>query len=350
MPNARGRRLVVELPWSTLLRLLLAAALVWCLLQLVQTILVLVVAVLLAVTLEPLVRWLEARGLARWGAATLVSLVLLGATVAFLWMTWNSLVEQSQLVQRRFAEIYDEVVDYFPASWRAAASSNTGQTLSAVGGYLLSLGQSAASALTIILLAFVLAFYLLIDGRRVYEWFLAFIPLRFRGRAERTAQEGRDVLFGYMVGNVVTSIIATVCTFAALKILDVPAALFLALAAGLSDFVPVVGFIASSIPAVVLAVAVSGQTALIVVAFYIAYNVVESYLLAPWAYGDRMKLSDFAVILAFVVGAELAGVIGAVIALPMAAIYPTVERIWLRGQLPDETLQDHKALQADDGS
>jgi predicted PurR-regulated permease PerM len=81
------------------------------------------------------------------------------------------------------------------------------------------------------------------------------------------------------------------------------------------------------------------------VIFYIAYNAVESYVLSPWAYGDRMRLSDFAVIVAFVVGAQLAGVIGAVIALPLAAIYPTVERIWLREQLPRETVQEHREIE-----
>ena len=142
-----------------------------------------------------------------------------------------------------------------------------------------------------------------------------------------------------------TSIIAATVTFVALWILGVPAALFLALLAGLSDFVPVVGFIVSAIPAIVLGLTVSGQTALLVVVVYIGYNTVENYLLSPWAYGSRMRLSDVAVILAFAVGAELAGVIGALIALPVAALYPTVERIWLREQLPEDTVQEHRELE-----
>ena len=118
-----------------------------------------------------------------------------------------------------------------------------------------------------------------------------------------------------------------------------PAALLLALIAGLFDFVPVVGFILSSIFAVIMALTVSPTTALIVVlALYVAYHLVENYVIAPWAYGDRLKLSNVAVILAFAIGAELAGVIGALIALPVAAVYPAIEQIWLRDTLADDTV------------
>ena len=72
----------------------------------------------------------------------------------------------------------------------------------------------------------------------------------------------------------------------------------------------------------------------------------ENYLISPWAYGDRLKLSNVAVILAFAVGAELAGVIGALIALPIAAAYPAIERIWLREQLPDDTVREHQQAES----
>jgi predicted PurR-regulated permease PerM len=108
----------------------------------------------------------------------------------------------------------------------------------------------------------------------------------------------------------------------------------------------VIGFVVSAIPAVLLALTVSPSTALIVVAFYVSYNALESYVIAPRVYGERMRLSDVAVILAFAAGAELAGVIGALIALPIAALYPTIEEIWLRDRLPRGTVREHRALEA----
>jgi predicted PurR-regulated permease PerM len=93
------------------------------------------------------------------------------------------------------------------------------------------------------------------------------------------------------------------------------------------------------------AATVSPTTAIVVAALYIVYNLIETYVLTPWAYGGRLPVADIAVILAFAIGAELAGVIGALIALPIAALYPAVERIWLRGELPDETLREHHTLE-----
>jgi predicted PurR-regulated permease PerM len=94
-----------------------------------------------------------------------------------------------------------------------------------------------------------------------------------------------------------------------------------------------------------LAATVSPTTAILVAALYIVYNLIETYVLSPWAYGGRLAVADIAVILAFAVGAELAGVIGALIALPLVALYPAIERIWLRGELPDETIREHHTLQ-----
>jgi predicted PurR-regulated permease PerM len=349
MPEAPRRRVVVELPWRTIFRILAAAALVWCLLQLAQTIVVILVAILLAVTLEPPVQWLQRRRVPRAPAAIAVFVAVLALGVGFVWMTWSSVAAQAEEVARSFTGIASRWAPYLPPSLRSAVYAAGGNIWTAAGTYALSVAESASTALAILVLAYVLALYLLLDGDRVRAWILAFVPHRQRARAERTVDEGRAVIAAYAAGNLITSLIAAVTTFAALWALGVPAALFLSLLAGLSDFVPVVGFVVSSIPAIALGFAVSPQTALIVAAFYIAYNTVENYFLSPWAYGSRMRLSDVAVILAFAVGAELAGVIGALLALPIAALYPTVERIWLRDELPAGTVQEHKELEAEDG-
>jgi predicted PurR-regulated permease PerM len=107
----------------------------------------------------------------------------------------------------------------------------------------------------------------------------------------------------------------------------------------------VIGFIASSVPAILLGLTVSSKTAVIVALIFVAYHTVENYVIGPWAYGDRLKLSNVAVVVAFVVGAEIAGVIGALIALPIAAVYPAIERIWLRERLPEETVVEHREIE-----
>ena len=333
---------VLDVRMRTLFKIALAIAMVWWLWKLTELILLLIVAVILAVALDVPVSSLERRKLSRTTASLIVSGALVVTVVLFVWLTWSSLVNQWQYLIDQLTNTFTAMVQYLPSwiypgptgtDWRASM-----QTLG------LRIGQSLATALTLIVLGYFVTVYLLIDGRQTKAWVVAFFPLRRRAKVERTLAESREVIWAYAIGNVITSVFAAAWVLVWMMILHVPAALLLAVIAGIGDFVPVLGFVASVLPAAALALTVSPQTALITIALWVVYHGIENYLLAPWAYGQRLKLSDLAVVLAFAVGAQLAGVIGALIALPIAALYPTIERLWLRDQLPEETVTDHRAL------
>jgi predicted PurR-regulated permease PerM len=306
-----------------------------------------IVAVLLAVTLDPVVEWLERRGgLPRWGAALAVGFGVVALLGGFLWLTYASLSTQATYLMEHFGEFERNALDKLP-DWarKTVGASRPDDVQSYVAGYALRLVRSVVSALVVTMLGFILTLYLLIEGRATRDWLIAYVPESKRPRAEQTLTECQRVIFAYVAGNVITSVFATVFVLVVLSVLKVPAALLLAVLAGVCDFIPVLGFIVSSVPAILLAMTVSGSAALIVVAAYVAYHAAENYLIGPWAYGDRLKLSNLAVVLAFVVGAEVAGVIGALIALPVAAIYPSIEGIWLREALPEGTVREHKAIE-----
>jgi predicted PurR-regulated permease PerM len=336
------RRLVLDIPARTFIKILLTIAVVWCLLQLASIILLLIVAVILAVALDEPVSWIERRGLSRAPATLLVSGAILVATVAFLYLTWSSLANQWQFLQQQLNSLASELIQYVPP-WFLPSEQN-GDWRTAVQPFLLNTGRSLVTAATLIVLGFFVTIYLLIDGRSTLAWVVAFIPLRWRDRVAQTVEQSREMIVAYAAGNVITSLFAAAWVLVSMMALHVPAALLLAVIAGLADFVPVLGFIASAIPAIALSLTVSPHTAVITIGLWLVYHGIENYLIAPWAYGRRLRLSDLAVILAFVIGAELAGVIGALIALPIAALYPTIERIWLREQLPRETVAEHRAL------
>jgi predicted PurR-regulated permease PerM len=342
------RRTTVEVPWRTIFKLFAAAALVWLWLTLFDLILVVIVAVLIAVTLNPIVEWFERRGLPRWAASAAVALILVATVGGLLWLTWASLTDQMTYLGTQLRETEGDLLVNVPPWLRNAVGIKPDDTLySYVAPYGARVGQSAVSAVVVTVLGFVLTLYLLIEARATREWLLAFVPKPKRPRVEQTLTECQRIIFAYAAGNFITSVIAAVTTLIVLSLLKVPAALLLAVIAGISDFVPVIGFVLGAVPTILLALTVSGKTALIVTAFYLAYNTVENYLISPWAYAGRLQLSNVAVILAFVVGGEVAGVIGALIALPVAAAYPAIERIWLRQQLPDETVKEHEELKAD---
>ena len=170
------------------------------------------------------------------------------------------------------------------------------------------------------------------------------MPRNNRGRVQDTADAACVAVRHYVAGNVATSIFAGFCVYLALTLLHVPAALLLAVLAGVCDFVPVLGFIVSAVPAILLALTVSTTTAVIVGGVYVAYHMAENYLIGPRVYGGQLRLSNLAVLLAFAVGAELFGIIGALLALPVAAMYPCVEDIWLREYLGRDAVETHRGL------
>ena len=128
--------------------------------------------------------------------------------------------------------------------------------------------------------------------------------------------------------------------------LKVPAPLLLALLTGIFDFVPVIGRVPDrDSDGAAGADGVDRLSAIATAIFNAAYNAVETYYISPKVYGNELKLSSLAVILGFAVGAELGGVVGALISLPIVALYPTIENIWLRDRLAPEVLEDHRRIE-----
>jgi predicted PurR-regulated permease PerM len=347
MPSRETQRIAIELPWRTILKVFAAGALVWVWLRTWELFLLVLVAVLLAVTLDPVVRWVTRLGLARWAAATLVVFATLALIVVVGVFVSRSLPDQSRLVADRLTAVERALADRVPLALRSAIGSEdpTDLVQRYVAPLALKLAAAITSAALVLLLAFILTLYLLIEGRATWRWVLAFVPLSHRRKVDQTAVESQRVIFGYVAGNLATSAFATAFVLVSLSTLHVPAAMLLAILAGVCDFVPVLGFIVSAIPALVLALAVSPGVAFAVVALYAGYHTIENYFIAPWVYGDRLRLSNVAVVMAFAVGASLAGVVGALVALPIAAAYPAIERIWLRERLGDRVVREHTAIE-----
>jgi predicted PurR-regulated permease PerM len=340
-----SRRVALVIPWRTILKLITVAVLLWLWFKLVEVVLVVLVALLLAVTLNPVVGRFERR-MPRWAATLLVGLMLAALVGGFVWLTWASLSSQAAYVTSHFDQIQRDMWKRVPGWMRnALGGGNLEEIEKSVGNTALNFARSAASAVVVGVLGFILMLYFLIEGQATRDWLIAFVPATHRPKVHQTLVECERVIFAYVAGNVITSIFATVVVGVSMSLLKVPAALLLAVIAGVCDFIPVIGLIASSLPAILLGLTVSTNTGLAVAAVFVAYHTIENYLLGPWAYGDRLKLSNVAVVLAFVVGAEIAGVIGALIALPVAAVYPAIERIWLREKLPEETVVEHKEIE-----
>ena len=336
------RRRLLDVSWRAIAKVLAAAALVWAWFQLWQFVMVIVVAIIVAVALDPVVRYLEQHRIPRWLGAFGSVVLLAAVAVGMIAASWVSITEQSRFIAENLTKFYHQARASFPSIERVLPTAEQG----GLGEYVLSFGRSAASAVGMFVVALVLTVYFLIEWKTTVEWLMAFVPQEHRAKMRRTLDAARDAVFSYVAGNALTSLITAVATFLALVALKVPAALVLAIIAGIFDFIPVVGFLLSLGVTAVLAATVSPAALIGVVAFYFAFNAVENYFILPKIYGRGLELSKLAVLIAVAVGGQLGGVMGAVLALPIAAVYPIVERIWLRERLGADTVEIHKRLSA----
>ena len=337
------RALRIDISAKAIIRVLAAMVVVWLWLRLWQWVLLLVVATFLAIGLDPLVGWLDARGIRRRFAAPLLVLAVTALLMGLFVVAGSSLADQAKMLGTRLGEVQQEVIRRTPAPVLAMLPQGEGGQ--GVGSYLVTFGRSLVTGLVSLGIALVLTVYLLVDGRRTFEWLVAFAPADQRPRVRQTAEEGRRAVLAYMRGNMVTSLLAGVCAYVAMRLLGIPAALLLALLTALFDLLPVIGIFLSAAPAILLGLSVSASAGLGIAIFHAAYNLLENYYITPKIYGRELRLSDLAVVLGLAVGAELAGVVGALVFLPIVAIYPAVERIWLRNHVPADTVQAHRRIE-----
>ena len=353
------RRLVFTVPWATIGKLLIAALLVWVFLKLWLPFLMFLIAVLIAVTLNPAVAWLERRNLSHGVSVAIVALVLIVGILFFVIAVLPPLAGQILRLGENFPQYRSRVESHVPVDQPFLREIVTEifelPNAPEVKAWLerpLLWGKIAVGVVAVTFFLYVLAVYLLLDGKRVYAWLLAYVPRRYRSRMARTIPQVSDVVFAYVGGQIVTSILCTLVTLGVLVAFKVPAALPLALLAGVADAIPIIGVVISTVPAVLMALTVSPVAAGGVLLVYILYHVLETYVIVPRIYGRRLQLSTLAVLLALVVGGTLQGILGAILVLPLVAAYPIIERIWLHDYLSDEVLRDHAALEraAESGS
>ncbi len=310
-----------------------------------QTILILIVALVLAGTFSPVVTWLERRRVPRAAALALILLVLLGAIVGLGALIVPAFARQFSTLSADAPRIQARLADFAvrvpPLAGQADAirSADPGRLLDPIGAYAL---QSAGAAAQLVVIGFttvVLAFYLIADHERVQGFLFALLPRRYHVRTARVLLDMETVVGGYMRGQAATSLCIGVFAYALLSVLGVPAALPLAVIAAFADLIPLVGGVLATAPSVLFALTVGPLQAVIVLVAFVLYQQFESSLLMPRIYGKSLRLSPIAVTVAILVGGQLLGAIGALLALPMAAgIRVLVEnyRISLPGDQPGE--------------
>ncbi|WP_412741665.1 AI-2E family transporter [Krasilnikovia sp. MM14-A1004] len=309
---------------------------------LVRGIIVLVlIGLFVAVSLDPAVRWMTARGLRRpWAVAILVvaGLVLLAG---FVWSLVPPITRQgSALVTelpgylRRLSDqsqTVREITDRYHLTARLTglASALPGKLTGGAVGFLHRFLGALTSTVTVL----VLAVYFMADLTRLRRGLVRVVPSARRPRVAHTVDVITDKVGAYMIGNLLISLIAGVATFACLELLRVPYAAPLAVTVALTDLIPMIGATLGAAICVLVALGTSGvwPQAVIVLLFFIAYQQLENYFIAPRVLRDSVSLSAVTVLLVALAGGTLLGLVGAVMAIPLAA----TAKVLLSEALPD---------------
>ncbi|MDP1918657.1 MAG: AI-2E family transporter [Myxococcales bacterium] len=333
-----------EVSPSTIIMLILAGASVWLFIRLWPIVLVLAVALLIVGTMSPAVSWLEARRVRRWFAIAFVFSMVSIAAILIVTITIPSLLAQATSLFEREPVFRSGLADYLGqfqisaplADWlRNLRYDGPGNNLGATAfAYSLRVFEVAAYGMS----AIFLALYIMIDRDRLRGGLFAVIPRTHHMRLSRVMMNLETIVGAYIRGQLVTSALIGSFTFVLLTACGVENAMALAVFAGVADVLPYIGAILSVGPAVLAALGQSATTAAIVLAMMLAYEEFESRVLVPRIYGQALRLPSSVVLFALMAGGTLMGLLGALLALPVAAtIMMLIEE--LRVELPGEQEQ-----------
>ena len=342
------QRLEIHIPWVTFIKVFAAALFSYAAYVLWPLLLLVFLALFLAVTLHAFVTWLDARGVVHWLSLLVVIGGLLTMLAASIALIFPALFDRAAVFSQKLPIFYEEALKQLPVSGvfrhnieHLLEGANWAEASTWLGNFW-SAGGVALSGLSEAVLLLVIALYLVIDGSKTYEWILAFFSPLKRAKLRLTSEEISQVIFGYVTGQLITSALVTIYTFVVLSVLDVPGALMLALLAGLLDVLPILGFILATAPAFLLALSVSPKAAVIVLGLYLLFHAVETYYIVPTVYGKHLRVSTLTVLLGLLAGMLLAGIPGALAALPILASYAAIERIWLKPFLRNGVSEKHE--------
>jgi len=317
----------------TLVSATLTAAFVWLLYLVRDTLLLIYVAGLIAVGISPLVDRLEQQRVItrirppRWAAILSVCVVLLTAVILFVMLMVPPLVEQAGgflaaapdllsrgqqwLIERGILgrEItIGEAVRQAPG----AGTDAVGTVLSAIWGFV----GGVFGVVTIL----IVAFYLLVDADNIVRAMVRLFPRQERSRVRDAFRRAAEKVSAWLAGQLLLAAIIGVTAAIGLWILGVPYFYVLALIAGVGELIPIVGPLLAAVPAVAVAFSESPALALGVAVFFFAQQQVENHVLVPKVMSRQVGISPVVVIMALLIGGSLLGLVGAILAVPTAAI------------------------------
>jgi predicted PurR-regulated permease PerM len=313
-------------------------ALLWAAFLVRGALLLIYISALVAIGLSPVVTRLERRRLRgtkplpRWVAILEVYLLLAVVLVTVTVLVVPPLIDQARAFWTAIPGLLDRAQMWLMERGLLSHKLSVGEAVQqATGG----VSSDAVSEVVVAISGFVggvfglltiliLAFYLLLDSRQLFRHFISLVPKAERDRIEDASRRISSKVSAWLAGQLFLGAIIGTTAAIGLKLLGVPYFFVLALIAGLGEMIPVVGPILSAIPAVAVALTVSPATALFVGIFFLAQQQLENHILVPKIMEHQVGVRAGGVIMALLIGGSLLGIVGAILAVPTAAILQVI--------------------------
>ena len=301
------------------------------------------VAIFLTLALNPAVDWLQQRGVRRRGLAvaiayvgTLLAIAALGASfVPILIDQVNNFIDEVPVyvedltrgrgrlgfLEREY-QITEKVRDAIGEGGAARVLGLSGTALAVTKGVL-------TAVVAVVTIAF-LTLFMLLEGPAWMERFYGLLPDHAQPRWRAVGDDIYRTIGGYVTGNLTISLIAGIVSTLVLLLLGVPYAVALGLLVALLDLIPLAGATIAAVIVTTVGFLDSTTSGIVLLIFFIIYQQLENHVLQPVVYGRTVQLSPLAVLIAVLIGAELAGVIGALAAIPVAGTIQVLFLDWLK--------------------
>jgi predicted PurR-regulated permease PerM len=302
-----------------------------------------VIAVFLTLAINPFVEWLERRGIRRRGlAVTVAYLTVLLAIAAIGALFIPTVVHQVSDFANKVPDYIHDItkgrgrLGFLETKYhlreKVQQQIHNGGVKKVLGfsGTALAVTKGVVTAVVATLTIAFMTLFMLLEGPAWVDRFFGLLPERSQPRWRRVAHDIYRTVGGYVTGNLLISLIAGVSTSIVLLIMGVPFAVALGLVVALLDLIPLAGATIAAIIVAAVALLHSLPAGIVVIVFFVLYQQVENHVLQPVVYGRTVQLSPLAVLIAVLVGAELAGVLGALAAIPVAGAIQVLLRDWQR--------------------
>ena len=330
----------------------------WTVLSNLSTVLgILAVSILFTIFLTPLVDLTERRLHVRRGLAVGAVFILgIGIVVGIGYLFTSPIYNSSnnftrdlpQVIrdaERGRGEIGRVLKDLGVQGWARDNLPGIRRSLGQSDGPLAKAGLALVSGFVAAVTTMILVFLMLLEAPRISTWLFDLFPAARSERIRRIGSDAARAVSGYVIGNLLISAMAGTAAYIALRILGVRFAFVLALWVAFADLLPLIGATLGAIPPIFVGLLDSSETALILLIFFVVYQLFENHVLQTTVMAKTVKLNPLGVLLAVIIGVQLAGLLGALMAIPVAgAIQVVLRDVWPEQQ---SVVEDVLAINAE---